>query len=49
MKRPLAAALVTFVSISRSRKRFGVIAPIMGVARDDSRKYLYYQGDCKAA
>jgi hypothetical protein len=37
------------VSISRSRKRFGVIAPIMGVARDDSRKYLYYQGECKAA
>ena len=36
------------ISISRSMKRFGVIAPIKGVPAEDSRKYLYYRGECKA-
>jgi len=36
-------------SISRSRKTFGSIMPIKGVPNDDSRKYLYFKGECKAA
>jgi hypothetical protein len=35
-------------SISRSMKTFGIIVPIKGVPSEDSRKYLYYQGTCKA-
>ncbi len=37
------------ISISRSMKRFGAIMPIKGLPADDSRKYLFYQGECKAA
>ena len=36
-------------SISRSMKTFGVVVSIDAVPHGDSRKYLYYQGKCKAA
>ena len=36
-------------SISRSRKTFGMVGPIKGLPNDDSRKYLYFTGTCKAA
>jgi hypothetical protein len=43
-----AAGDAASVSISRSMRQFGAIVPIKDLPQADSRKYLYFQGNCEA-